>query len=840
MRRLAICVAIGGLLASNVGGAAAQIDRGEPTSIEPLAELIASIETGTAGDAIVSPGGGPIVSQFQVVTNLGRQPAFFEPDLELTPVGWADGAITDLSSYVGSNFEAIRQIPPLDGEPDILTSGPRPEFDLATVFAGWEAFGEAGPTAAPTAYATNTMLWGFELAEPFDTTCGSRMSVGRAWESQSVVSANAPFNAAVLDEIWPGTHGALAEGNLGRLIQLGCVGSTPTVEAMRMNPDLGRIRPFGPLNIVAFVKGNFVVFVGDLTETDDHARAVTFFASGASGAVETIAGSGPIPALVPNPYGAVPDRIDFVFDPSAIEPIGLAHDEGVDENLVYRGERRGAKSAGSSRSGQTLIGIPCDLAMVILYVGTGGSAPLTIDTPLWSPQASVWRAASVEGDVLTSVHSYPDGSTDELTMNLATGEFTVVINGLEASCIVVGVFTVNGATVDGVIATPSPDADSGDSDEAAECVGSECDDLLSTPECEGASCPDAADGGSGPPWGAIGFGVVGVGGAAAAYVALGRRKEPLTEEEAATRPRDEGGAFVLHPNATINPDDWPEGSEFIWREDGSQIVIVPAGADPLADLPDRWSQGPDYSHPAFGMTADELSGHVFEAGNTPDPSAAPADHVLVVHDDGTSSFEPDPDLGDADADGDGPDSTGNPPRTLVSFLPGPGFVPPEPPLLGTGDDLAAEDDGQDAEPTSAGEAVELGPKPDASTWTEEEATEWIMTTFTFIPDARQQQPEGYLNEDVRFRSDEDSAEVLFEYRRPGSDEWVKVEDNDTERPDLVTLARVFTQMRRNSGAYSTIEGPLNPHFEFARLSEGFQQAVIDAVHDPQGPPPADM
>ena len=566
MRKVGFAVTIVALLVSTVGTAAASLTQSEEPTLEPLADLIAAIEAGTAGDLVVAPGTGPIVNQFQVVVNLAENPTFFDRDIDVAPIGFdGSGELVDLAPFLGPNLELAGQVPPIAPSRPVVDIGGQPRFDLDEVFDGWEAFGEFGPIDGPVpAIATNTMLWGFELATPFDTGCGTAAAVGRAWESQSLVSANAPFDAAALDEWWPGTHTALADGSLGRLIQLNCpAGGSPAVETMRMNPDFGRIRPFGPLEIVALVKGNFVVFAGALRETEGHARDTTFFATGASGAVEPVEGAGPIPVLVPNPYDAVPQRIDFIYDVGSIEEIAAdATSAPQDSNLLWRGDD-GIRP--------TPIGLSCSLGLRMLYQSIDEAR-----TAFWQAQTSTWRNLEEAADQIVSQATYPDGSRDELFMDFVDRTFNISVFQAPGSdqpdCRVAGILEIGG-DLECTFDCPEDAAD-GDGAASGDTTGAGGASVDGSPGCVGDECTaGSGDGGSGTPW--SWYGLAGAAGAGGALVWWrGRRPEPLTEDELAGLDRDANGDVLLG-NRTFIPDDWPRGSEVRFDGQGRARVILP-------------------------------------------------------------------------------------------------------------------------------------------------------------------------------------------------------------------------------------------------------------------------
>ncbi len=476
------------LIAAAWGGpAVARIDAEESTSFDPLEQVIGAVADGERLDGLTTEGTGAVVSHFQLLVNLASGPVFYEKDLDVTPVGiGADisGGLIDLSGELGANFAQTVQVPPLHPSAPTTTVGNSTLADLDTVFAGWEAFDDGGPRTDPVAAVeAPTVIWGIELAQPFDTSCATPSYVGRAWESRSATTANAPFTADAVDQVWPGTHGALADGTLGRLIQLSCQFGEPVVETVRMNPDLGRVRGFGPLDVIALVNGNHVVFITKARVIEDHALSPTFFASAdVAGTVEIGGGAGLIPALVPNPYAAVPDRIVFEYDPDSIQlislpPVTVPPNSGV-QDLLYRPDEAPAVTRDllqRTDGGASRIGVHCDVGVRILHARLAAEP-----TPVWGTQTSTWRVIERDGDRVTTSASYPDGSSDVVTFDLSTGEFTARVTQAPGSdqpdCTIDGTVTVNGAIADaGDAGTGGGDEDdsgdpsgAGDDDSAAE------------------------------------------------------------------------------------------------------------------------------------------------------------------------------------------------------------------------------------------------------------------------------------------------------------------------------------------------------------------------------------
>lgn len=790
------------LLLGLVQPATASLPRSAAPDLTPMIDVLAAIEDGTAGDAIVTPGSGPIVSQFQVVANLGANPAFYDDDIGVEALGVdTAGSIVDLGGVL-TEADLAGQLPPLDPNIDIVDISGQPRVDLRTIFDGWEAFGEFGPIDGPVpALPTNTMFWGFELAQPFDTSCGTAQAVGRAWESQSIVSADAPFEAGALAELWGGTHEALADGTLGRLIQLNCYqGASPAVETMRMNPDFGRVRAFGPLEIVALVKGNLVVFAGRLNETEDHARDVTYFATGSSGSVETVAGGGPIPLVVPNPYEAVPDRIDFVYDVSSIEAISASGDP-LDADLLYRGPERGsAKSASGGVS--TPVGLSCSIGMRLLYITVD---ELGLDA--WGPQTSTWRSPTVQGDLVDLPAEFPDGSGDLLQLDFSDLQFDLTIlqgpDNDEPDCRVSGSFTVTCAS-ECSFASAVPQADDGGSSEALDCVGDDCTFEEPPLDCSGDDCPAASgdgDGGSSLPLlGGVAL-AVGVCTAGAVYVTKARREDPAPEEYVSP---------IYPPNMTPDPASAPDGYELQYNDDGSS-QFVPIGTstsapdsteDDPGSIPEGWTgvmYGPDQSFdestlPEGARVIDRGDG-VLEVWLPPEDPTDTAEFAPVEESTEVGFVEDPEGYADAIADQSAEEAAAQPDPVPVGEF------------LNVAIDMTDLADG-DASPPADG-------RPEAVMWSADDARRWFRQHLWFSETAdgvRHVQ----LEEDIRITVGPDGPPQV-QSLDPTSNEWRNTPaTNDAE----LELCDAVEAMSQHAG-----DAP----FDFGTLGADIQQRFVDAL-----------
>lgn len=406
------------LLLPLAGVAVAQEGPGSPTSLDPLRRVLESFTAGGPADGLfVRSSEGPgstVASHLQFVVNLSRDPVFGASDTEVIPAGLESGSeasFSTLEEYLGANFAQIHQIPPLDP-----TSAGSEGTDLTPVLDGWSAYGASGPITGPILVGESpVVVWGIELAEPFDETCSEPRSVGRAWAGTSVVSTNPAFTAEALSELYGDTHSALA-GTEGRLIELRCLGAQPIVEARRMTDDLG-VRPFTP-NLVALVNGTHVVFLTAL-RTLSGALDGPFYASPhGGGAIEKSVTTGPTPALVPNPYADLPVRIELIHDiaegggsSGASSP---SHDTGTGETLLYR--RDGVNGSP--------IGYECRVTSAMIFAGVRPGQTDQGLMLLWAVVISHWFDAAFSNGLLTYTAANPDGSVDDVSIDTRDGTFT--------------------------------------------------------------------------------------------------------------------------------------------------------------------------------------------------------------------------------------------------------------------------------------------------------------------------------------------------------------------------------------------------------------------------------
>lgn len=441
----------------------AAIDEAEPTSYAPLEAVLSGLGLGTPLDGLLTPGEGAIANQFQVMVNLGPNPAFFDDDRIATePVGLdaTGGALVSLIEQLGTDFDETGQMPPLHPDGVVRDGAGALVADVSPLFDGWQAFSESGAhTGSVPAVGAPSLIWGLQLTTPFDTTCATPSSAGRTWESRSAVSGNAPYTAELLDDAFlgpPGSHDALADGTFGRSIELTCQGPSPVLMGHRLNPDLGRVRTFGPLDIYAFVKDDWVVFLTEASTVADGVPDPAFFATGDSGTVELSQTATPVLGLVPNPYDAVTEVAHFVYDLDSIQLISRPSSDGVNQNLLYTG---GAETITT--------GVGCGVGIRVMHAVSS-----TVFDWFWGTQTSSWRRVTRDGDTITTTATYLDGSSDTITINAVTGDFTARLTPSPGSdqeaCIIEGVVTWGDAppSTPGEDATGTPD-DGGDGSDPA-------------------------------------------------------------------------------------------------------------------------------------------------------------------------------------------------------------------------------------------------------------------------------------------------------------------------------------------------------------------------------------
>ena len=284
---------------------AQDVDQSAFTSLDPLLQILESFSASESIDELTVPSGAgseaAMVSQFQILVNLGSAPAFGVEDTELIPTGLSSGsdaALVSLEEQFDGTLGPFSRVPPL--APFLAGED---GMDISELAQGWAAYDEAGPiNGAVTILEDLQVVWGMELAQPFDTTCADATYVGRSWVGSTVSGPDPSFTTDALNGIFGGaTHEALADGR-SRIVQLTCsVGSTPIVAARRMT-DTG-VRVFGPVGAVALVKDNFVVFFNPVRILGPDLTQSFFATPPGGGPVATSDIDGEHRVLLPNPYG---------------------------------------------------------------------------------------------------------------------------------------------------------------------------------------------------------------------------------------------------------------------------------------------------------------------------------------------------------------------------------------------------------------------------------------------------------------------------------------------------------------------------------------------------------
>lgn len=559
MNKQAVSLLVLAVLLVPVAAVAQDEDLRERTSLAPLQQVI---EGYAAGDSISdsvqqNPDESPITSTLQFLVNLGSGPAFVEPDLGLDPSGTAASQGSDIVSLSEFFPGPFNQIPPL--HPWGTNQG---AADISSLFPDWSAFGEDGPIDGPVEIVEPpTLVWGIELAEPFDVSCEDSRTVGRSWMGEGLTSSEAPFTAEDLSNaFFDDDRSALANGENTRLIELACTeGGEPTVLAARMNPDLGRIRGFGPTEIVAIVKDSYVVFFTTLRTLGlDRSDIPSFlYANDPGGPVVPYEPDGDFPALVPNVYDEFPDHIEITMDIPEDEA-GAPSRPGM-RDLLLRSERP-----------------------QLATIGTGGCPPATTDFfanwvilgaeragLLWGRGTSTTargKAITLGGDIVLKFEfELPNGQLEVLTINPITGAITTETE----ECTGTGRATVNGEAMG---------SESGDGEPA---TGGEGD----TGDTEADVEPVFSDD-SGVPWWLIGLAIVLVGG-----LAIG-----ITRTRSRTRVRDcqpeieaWEAAVAAHAEAKRTFDYW-QGEWEHWS--GLRAETEHLTTDPLGE-PNRELGYPD-------------------------------------------------------------------------------------------------------------------------------------------------------------------------------------------------------------------------------------------------------
>jgi hypothetical protein len=521
LRRLAIPLVVGALVV--VGTAAgAQLDRNrELVSLDPLTRIVEGFAEGERVDGFfVEPnalGGDSVVSQFQIVANLGGGPTFGASGLELQAVGVTDGSQLNVASLAKQfegpldEFDLVPPLAPLWRDTDGM--------DLATVFEGWTAYGDAGPIEGPVKVQEPLqVIAGIELAEPFDVACESASYVGRAWVGSTVSAPDPLFTVDALSG-WYGdeSHAVLAE-RATRIIELGCAqGGSPTVQSYRMK-DTG-IRPFGPIGSMAFVKGNAVVLLAPIRVLDSDLTQ-QFFASTSEGgpiAVSDPRPAPPVSVLLPNPYGsdAVHARMVVNLDTDA-----LGDDVPTRaETLLYTGDSPVGVVVQSGGGSGECIPSAGDLFFIDFTAATSGSVFARDLSTLSSDELAVYEK------IIDVVFNYKNGASDQFKIDTSEGSFTVDVAKGGSTCTATGVVIADGLLPGEVLGE-----DTGGSDEAP---GSDSGST-SVDEPGGEEEGNATDvGAGGVPWGPIGVAVILLGAATAYAVTRPRgRKNCDPEREA--------------------------------------------------------------------------------------------------------------------------------------------------------------------------------------------------------------------------------------------------------------------------------------------------------------------
>lgn len=419
MKRVAAVFAVLGLAAAPTAVLAQGEHLEDLTSYEPLVtvidgyaagdEISGFVQTNAASDA-------PIASSLQFMVNLSWNSAFLEVDAIPHGLTGNGGELESLESWFDGNMTSL---PPL--HPWGTANG---VADVRSLFSDWTAYGNQGPIDGPVEIVEPpTVVWTIELSEPFDETCSAARSVGRAWNMPAITGPEGTLTEDLLEQEFAGdSHAALANGENTRFIELRCSeGGKPSVQAGRVNPDLGRIRPFGPINVVALVKGAHVVFfITERTLGLDNVPIDPFFyANEPGGVVVPFEPVAEVPALVPNVYDTYSSRITITMD-------------------IPEGEEA---FHGGDTAGETLLFRPGDQQIVM--TGTGGCVPPTgaeyaadfvddligglAEAGLWSRDAS-WALVFATGSDWGSWEgTTPDGR--EFTITIDEGGNVTVRTG---------------------------------------------------------------------------------------------------------------------------------------------------------------------------------------------------------------------------------------------------------------------------------------------------------------------------------------------------------------------------------------------------------------------------
>jgi len=335
MRRTTISFMALGLMAAPMTAAAQGDNVTVVTSFDPVATVIDRYAAGDGVSGFVqtnTDAGAPIASSLQFLVNLSWGPVFLDTDAIPHGLTGSGTELESLNEWFDGNLTSL---PPLHPWGTINGAA-----DIAGLFPDWTAYGEDGPIEGPVQIIEPpTVVWAMELADPFDETCSDNRSVGRAWQKAAITGPEGVLTPELLEQDFAGdSHTALANGENTRFIELHCSeGGSPRVLARRVNPDLGRIRPFGPTDVVALVNGSHVVFF--MTERilgiDDVPIDPFFYANEPGGAVAPFEPVADVPALVPNVYDTYSTRITITMDiPEDEEARHQGESQG--ENLLFR------------------------------------------------------------------------------------------------------------------------------------------------------------------------------------------------------------------------------------------------------------------------------------------------------------------------------------------------------------------------------------------------------------------------------------------------------------------------------------------------------------------------
>lgn len=556
MRILAVIISAVTLLLAPLA-AGAQDDLRSLTSFEPFKEVIDGFAAGDSLSGLVqaNPDTAPIGSSLQLMVNLGPAPAFVGSDT--IPTGVVSGDAIELVA-LDQQFDGPQpQISPLHP----WGAGDDGSTDISELFPDWNAYGEDGALSGGIVIAESpTVVWGLQLAEPFDETCAATRFAGRAWADEGLTTTESPLTTDLLAQQFGGpSHDTLADGDNTRFVELTCLqGGTPIVSARRVNADLGRIRPFGPLGVIALVKGNQVVFLmaERILGVDEPDIDPFFYANDPDGAAVPFEPQADIPALQPNPYDDLPIQIQLELDPEE-EAFNTDRPSPETVDLVYTGERPTTISVGAKcpfSLGQHFLSELSEETQQQLRIFTG--------------VLSLWAEAVINDGIATFDIEHPDGSVETKVIDFNTGRWESVFkwpaDSGEVDCDGAGDVTIVAGSVPGVAPAP-PEEDDGGDDEG-------------TTEPGPAEAEDVTPGESGVPWVPIGVALALL---ATVAVVVGRSRtrgrdcEPERQAYAAAR--------AAHDQAMKARDYWLEESQAADLSYGEQKRL----ADNPFDEPNR-------------------------------------------------------------------------------------------------------------------------------------------------------------------------------------------------------------------------------------------------------------